>query len=822
MYLKKKLKIVPSVYFSLIAGAFSFTSILAGAATDSRKPNYNSSFLRGASEADLERFLEKESTPPGHYRVELYVNRQLFAMENVEFIESNGDVQPCITPDLLEKIGVKKDLYSTSDTVFSCIDMKSIEHISWDYDISAQKLKLSFPQAALQFRSRNYVDPALWDEGINAAFINYNLQSRFDQSNMMGTSSSHFLGLNSGANIGFWRLRNQSVLNVNDNYSHWESQRTYIERDLSNWRSQLSAGQIYSRSEVFDSPALLGFQVRSDDAMLPDELRGYSPVVTGMADTNATVEIRQGGNLIYSATVAPGPFEFRDIPTYGSNGDLEITVIEADGSRKVRSQGFGMLPVMVRKGSSRYQFSLGQLDNELLGAGNQWYFSADGSYGALSDLTLYGGAQAMERYYALNTGIGIGSRFGSLSFDVTHSDSSTRIGHHQGQSYRFRFGRIFHDTGTTLALAGYRYATEDYRSLDDHISEHSNAGVTPYSSRVRSNMSVSLTQQLPINLGGVNLSASEQDYWDNRSKSQSLSASYGHYWEKLNYQLGVQKTHSDWGGDTLFLLYASHPLSWGRGSHRISLGSSWQRHSHGSSNYQNLGLSGNWDDYSYNLSASNDNLGNQRWAVSTGLRSAFGEGGAGYSSGSGYQSASAHWSGSLLAHGGGVNAAPSFYDGAILVEVPEQEGVGFRGSRAKTGANGYAVLETSSPYRRNELNIDTQTLVEGVELVGGNAQVVPRRGAITHAKIMAHKVNRVQFELLDSRGHPYPFGTQLESIDGSLLAIADPYGRTLVLLDSKEGELVITSSHGHCRVPYKLDTIPSGQAFSTAILQCDK
>ncbi|MCF5765060.1 fimbrial biogenesis outer membrane usher protein [Aeromonas veronii] len=810
--------------FFLLAFIITFIPlfVLAGQNQPIEKRKFNSAFLRGVDIADLEIFLDHNGMSAGLYRVELYVNEQLLSMENIVFKLNDGDVKPCISAELMMKIGVKEELISSYSNDMACVNIEAIDSANWSYDSSVQRLRLSFPQTALKYRSRNYVEPALWDQGVTAAFLNYQLNSRFDHSKQSGDSRSHYLGLNSGLNIGPWRLRNQSSLDAVDDKGSWKTLRTYVERDLTEWRSQLSAGQIYSRSEVFEGPALLGLQIHSDNSMLPDDLQGYSPVVTGVAETNATVEIRQGGNLVYSASVAPGPFEFRDIPTYGSNGDLEITVIEADGTRKSRTQGFGMLPVMVREGTSRYQFSLGQLDNDLLDKTDQWYFSADGAYGALSDLTFYGGVEGMQHYYALNAGVGIGSRFGSLSFDVTHSDSDTRMGHYQGQSYRFRFGRVFHDAGTTLALAGYRYATEDYRNLHDHIQDYSTKGLTPYSSRVRSNMSISLTQQLPSNWGGLNFSASEQDYWDNRPKSRSISASYGHNWERLSYQFGVQKTHSDRGSnDTLFSLNASHPLFWGAGSHTLSLGGNWKQRGDDSSNYQNLGLSGSWDNYGYNLSSSRDSLGNQRWSASTNLRSAFGEGGVGYSSGKGYQSASAHWSGSLIAHAGGLNAAPSFYDGAILVEVPGQEGVGFRGSRAKTGSNGFALLESMSPYRRNELSVDASTLAAGVELADGNAQVVPRRGAIAYTSITAHKVNRVQFTLLDSSGQPYPFGTQLEALDGTLLSIADPYGRALALLNKQEGELVIRGGNRLCTVPYKVNENSAGY-FKSATLQCLK
>ena len=81
-------------------------------------------------------------------------------------------------------------------------------------------------------------------------------------------------------------------------------------------------------------------QLSSVDDMLPDSLRGYAPVVRGVAATNARVEIRQNGYVIYSTNVAPGPFEIHDVYPHTNNGDLQVTVNEADGSHKTFSVAY--------------------------------------------------------------------------------------------------------------------------------------------------------------------------------------------------------------------------------------------------------------------------------------------------------------------------------------------------------------------------------------------------------------------------------------------------------------------------------------------------
>lgn len=94
--------------------------------------------------------------------------------------------------------------------------------------------------------------------------------------------------------------------------------------------------------------------------MLPDSLRGYAPVVRGVAATNARVEIRQNGYVIYSTNVAPGPFEIHDVYPHTNNGDLQVTVNEADGSHKTFSVAYSSVANMLREGIWNFQLTAGK------------------------------------------------------------------------------------------------------------------------------------------------------------------------------------------------------------------------------------------------------------------------------------------------------------------------------------------------------------------------------------------------------------------------------------------------------------------------------
>ncbi len=88
----------------------------------------------------------------------------------------------------------------------------------------------------------------------------------------------------------------------------------------------------------FDSVSFRGVQLASDDNMLPDSLKGFAPVVRGIAKSNAQITIKQNGYTIYQTYVSPGAFEISDLYSTSSSGDLLVEIKEADGS--VNSSGY--------------------------------------------------------------------------------------------------------------------------------------------------------------------------------------------------------------------------------------------------------------------------------------------------------------------------------------------------------------------------------------------------------------------------------------------------------------------------------------------------
>lgn len=78
-------------------------------------------------------------------------------------------------------------------------------------------------------------------------------------------------------------------------------------------------GQYDLSSNLYDTFHFTGASLESDESMLPPDLQGYAPQITGIAQTNAKVTVAQNGRVLYQTTVA-GPFNISDLgQSFGVN-----------------------------------------------------------------------------------------------------------------------------------------------------------------------------------------------------------------------------------------------------------------------------------------------------------------------------------------------------------------------------------------------------------------------------------------------------------------------------------------------------------------------
>lgn len=284
-----------------------------------------------------------------------------------------------------------------------------------------------------------------------------------------------FMGTNLGANLASWQFRHngqwkwQDHTDFQSDNSSYTSTNTYIQKAFPKIHGVVTLGDYFTNSDFIDSLPYRGVNISSDDRMLPNSMLGYAPRVRGYAKTNAKVEVRQQGNLIYQTTVPPGNFEINDLYPTGFGGELQVSVIESNGVIQKFAIPYASVVEMLRPQMSRYSFTLGQFRDSNLGL-NPWLIQGKYQRGINNYLTTYTALQATQQYLSLLLGTAFSTPIGAISFDATQS--KTEFDHQPtmtGQSYRLSYSKLFSPTNTSLTLATYRYSTENYLKLRDAI-----------------------------------------------------------------------------------------------------------------------------------------------------------------------------------------------------------------------------------------------------------------------------------------------------------------------------------------------------------------
>jgi len=813
---------------------FSVVLVFSSSCLADADEQFNTSFLQGApSSVDLQSLLANSRVLPGTYRVDLYGNDTLVGRRDIDFRRQPGTnkIEACLTQDMLQQVGVDLGKLQTSgkldvNAADACVDLPSlVEHATVRYDVPRLRLLVSVPQSAMERGRRGYVDPALWDEGVPVAFINYQLSSNRNSTENQ-TSLSNNVGLRNGINLGGWRLRNESNFNSSTGRpSTFQSNRSYLQHDVTALKGQFSAGDIFSDADLFDSVRYRGLKLASDDGMRADSERGYAPVIRGIAQSSATVEIRQNNYILYTTNVPPGPFEISDIYPSGSNGDLEITVIEADGQRRVTVQAFSSLPIMVREGQLKYSVSAGHYNSNNDDQQSPAFVSSTVAYGVSSNFSAVVGTQATENFQAWSFGAGRNTAIGAVSLDVTQSSSRTFGQTVKGSSVRALYAKTFTGTDTNFTLAAYRYSTEGYRTLSEHVEELSSEGETRTgNSKTRTDLTINQSLGRNQQFGSLYLNASDQRYWG-RGGSQSVSAGYSNYWGDVSYNLGATYTkdvgnYGTANNDTLINLSLSFPLGSKPRAPRAFVSASTQK----SSDSTQVGINGYLSQDSntyYSVQGGNSSTGGSNGSANISTRTSVMDISAGYSQGSGYNSQNLNLAGSIVGHAGGVNLGQTVGETFALAQVEGVEGVKIGSfSGTKTASNGFAVVPNAQPYRVNWINLDTRDLGGEIEIDNATQQVVPRRGAVVLARYNSKTGRRVQFALFDAQHKPIPFGAALEDAAGKQLAISDPSGKALALVEEDAGTLIISWQGQRCTAPYALPERDNALNYERASLVC--
>lgn len=150
--------------------------------------------------------------------------------------------------------------------------------------------------------------------------------------------------------------------------SQYYNQETYVLRAVESLKSVVQLGEFGLVGNTFSGLPVTGVQLYSDNAQLNDTQ--LIVPIEGIANTNATIEIRQRGRVIYRTVVAPGPFSLSNISNFSSGVNTDVSIIEEDGTQ----QNFTVtsaLDTNAEQQSSTYQLAVGRYRDVFIGEERQ-------------------------------------------------------------------------------------------------------------------------------------------------------------------------------------------------------------------------------------------------------------------------------------------------------------------------------------------------------------------------------------------------------------------------------------------------------------------
>jgi len=826
-----------------LCGLAILPALLCPASALGEEYYFDSALFQGSAYGqNIARFNEK-NIPEGDYLVDVYVNGELITSgASIHFSPApdGRQTQPCLPLSVMQAAKVKN--LPADDASVPCRALKQwLPHADWQFDSATLQLRLTIPMTELVRQPHGYIPPSQWDSGALALFLRHNTNWSATHNS---DSHSHYQylwsGINAGTNLGLWQLRHQGNLryasgNQSGNAYRYNSVRTWVQRPFAATNALMTLGDTYTDSSLFGSLSFNGIKFATDERMWPQGKRGYAPVVQGVAASSAHVVVKQLGKVIYETNVPPGPFLIDDLNNTRYQGDLDVEVIEASGKSARFTVPYSSVPDSIRPGNWRYSVALGRV---------RQYYDIENHFlegtlqrGVNNNLTVNVGSRIAKDYQAWLAGGVWATSWGAFGMNSTWSNARVENQQRQqGWRAELSYSKTF-TTGTNLVLAAYRYSTSGFRDLQDvlGVRRQEETGIHYYSDSLHQRNRLSATVSQPLDrFGSLNLSASTADYYNNQSRISQLQLGYSNQWRGISYGLNLARQRSGWDyGRLNHSVYESHdsnrhekytettlsfnvsiPFDWGQSRSTLAMNYNQSRQNR-STTLSMTGTSGKNSDLSWSVYAGYEDYRNSdddaaaTFGGNLQQNTRFGAVRASYDQGENYRQAGLGASGTLVLHAGGITAGPYTSETFALIQADGAQGaVVQNGQGAVIDHFGYAILPSLSPYRTNNIALDTRKMRADAELAGGSKQVVPYAGAI--AKITFATINgkAVLINVKMPDGGIPPMGAEVINGEGANVGMVGQGGQIYARLANPSGSLLVRWGKGinqRCRVAYQID-----------------
>ncbi|MDU3159258.1 MAG: fimbria/pilus outer membrane usher protein, partial [Hafnia alvei] len=303
--------------------------------------------------------------------------------------------------------------------------------------------------------------------------------------------------------------------------------------------------------------------------------------------------------------------------------------------------------------------------------------------------------------------------------------------------------------------------------------------------------------------------------WGLAGYERTVSVGYNQNWERIRFMLNYSLTQTPTSHrDEQVSFTVSIPLDkW--------LPSAWANYTYTDNRHRSqqhlIGISGTAlqdDNLNYNLQQSWGNNGmGENGSMNSTWQGSFGSVSGGYNYDNNSRQVNYKLQGGIIGHAGGFTLAQSLPETVTLVDADDGPGIKVENSTGVyTDSYGYAVIPYASPYRTNNIILNTASNPQ-VDIEEPVKQVIPSRGAVTLATFSARTGIRVLLTL-QHNGNNVPFG--------ALAALAGENEKNYASIVGDNGQVYLTGVSAGDRVMVKWGEKATQQCTAQIAIPADE
>ncbi|HHH0399525.1 TPA: fimbria/pilus outer membrane usher protein [Yersinia enterocolitica] len=733
------------VSFSFTAFLLSLFPVAALSATKEGAVAFDIKTLEGLGySAELANFFsQQDKFLPGQHDVAIIVNANKTYHVAATF-DSEGNL--CVDRNLLIALKLRhKDSGDSCENLEALWPGVAIKSFPGQF-----RVEMTLPQEAFdpEMESSDY------QSGGHALLLNYNLFGQRIETN--SDNLNLFQGqFQPGINLYNWVLRNRGSYTYNQGVGHYDNQETYALRAVESLKSVVQLGEFGLVGDTYSGLPIVGTQLYSDNAQL-NNTQLVVPI-EGIANTNATIEIRQRGRVIYRTVVPPGPFSLSNISNFSSGVVTYVDVIEEDGTQQHFTVSNSLDPNFEQQATT-YQLGLGRYRDSLNESETKSPLLASGeaSFSPVNALRVTSAGLVSPDYQNLSVQ-NLYSGLESAWFSAAASYSNTKDA---GQGYQLTLQNQVAINGNLSASLSTLYDSSSYWSPDNALSSGNNLNELKYG-KLKNSTSAAVSWAHP-RWGAFSYVLSNNMYYqaaDSVSHTFSASEQFGRVTTTLSFQSTSQGQNSVYIGINMPLGNGSLSGRMQRNNGNMTLGSTYQGRWGDNKGYQ-VGITGSDSQRRINGAL---NMNTAYSQLAGGVSQATNNSRSAYVSANGSMA---------YANNTFATSSSAIGDTFAVINVPSQSDLRVSSPGSGTSITDYAgttLLPSVMPYTTSKAQISTKTLPLNIRLNSTSTDLKMTRGTVATRNFEATETRQLLLSIRDSNGEMLPIGANVLDEKGNFL-----------------------------------------------------